>query len=190
MKKQFRPALVLFGLLTVLTGVIYPLSITALAQILFPYQANGSLVNRDGIPIGSELIGQPFTQAGYFWSRPSATGGIPFNAAASGGSNLGPTNPELIKHVQERVAALRAADPENTAPIPIDLVTTSASGLDPDISVAAARYQAGRVARIRGLSENAVLALIDAFTIEPVLGFIGEARVNVLQLNQALDELQ
>jgi K+-transporting ATPase ATPase C chain len=188
--KQIRPALVLFGLLTVLTGVLYPFGITGLAQLVFPYQANGSLIRQDGVVIGSALIGQQFSQAGYFWGRPSATANFPYNAAASGGSNLGPINPELDKLVKERITALQAADPGNLDPIPVDLVTASASGLDPDISVAAARYQAGRIAAARGIGKADVLSLIDEFHTPPFLGLVGEARINVLQLNQTLDRLK
>ncbi|MDR0458701.1 MAG: potassium-transporting ATPase subunit KdpC [Burkholderiaceae bacterium] len=189
MKTLLRPALALFVLLTLITGLIYPLLITGIAQGLFPARANGSLVLRDGQAVGSALIGQNFTGPGYFWGRPSATAPAPYNANASGGSNLGPANPALIEAVRARIAALRAADPGNTAPVPIDLVTTSASGLDPHISAAAARYQAARVARSRGLPLTRVLQLVDAHTQQPWLGWLGEARVNVLQLNLALDAL-
>lgn len=190
MKKQFRPALVLLIGLTIITGVIYPLLVTGLAQLAFPLQANGSLIIQDGQVIGSALIGQPFDRPEYFWSRPSATAPFPYNAAASSGSNLGPTSQTLVDQVQARVDALRAADPANTAPIPVDLVTASASGLDPHLSLAAARYQAPRVARARGLGEEAVQDLIDRFTEARQWGLLGEPRVNVLQLNLALDTLQ
>ncbi len=182
-----RPALVLFTVLSLVTGLLYPLLVTGVAQAVFPHQANGSLVQRDGHNVGSELIGQAFLQPGHFWSRPSATGPMAYNAAASGGSNLGPSHPALADAVQARIAALRAADPGNTSPVPVDLVTTSASGLDPHISLAAARYQVARVARVRGLPAEQVNALVDRLTESAWLGFMGEARVNVLALNLALD---
>jgi K+-transporting ATPase ATPase C chain len=190
MNSIVRPAIVLFALMTVLTGVIYPLAITGVAQLLFPDQAAGSLIVVDGIVAGSRLIGQSFSDPGHFWSRPSATGPAPYNAAASSGSNQGPLNPALIDAVKARVAALRAADPDNRLPIPVDLVTASASGLDPDISVAAASYQAARVARIRGLQLSAVQALIAAHAEGKLLGVIGEPRVNVLELNLALNAVK
>lgn len=182
-----RPALVLLAVLSLVTGLLYPLLVTGVAQTVFPHQANGSLVQRDGQTVGSELVGQPFSRPGHFWSRPSATGPMAYNAAASGGSNLGPSHPALAEAVQARIAALRAADPGNTAPVPVDLVTASASGLDPHISPAAARYQVARVARVRGLSPGQVNALVDQHTEGAWLGFMGEARVNVLTLNLALD---
>lgn len=185
--KSIRTALLLFGVMIILTGVVYPLAVAGLAQLFFPYQANGSQVVLNGEVIGSELIGQEFTKPEYFWGRPSATANQPYNAAASGGSNLGPTNPELTRQIEDRITILRAADPDNTAPIPVDLVTTSASGLDPDISLAAAQYQAARVAKARGLETQVVLNLIDANATLSLFGFIGEERVNVLKLNQALD---
>jgi potassium-transporting ATPase KdpC subunit len=185
-----RPALVLFLLLSLITGVAYPLAVTGLAQALFPSQAQGSLIERDGVVIGSALIGQDFSQPGHFWGRPSATGGKPYNASASGGSNQGPRNPALIDAVAGRVDALRAADPGNTAPVPVDLVTASASGLDPHISVAAARYQVARVAVARNLPADTVQALVDRQTESPLLGIFGEPRVNVLQLNLALQALR
>lgn len=188
--KLLRTALILFGALTVLTGLLYPLCVTGLAQLFFSYQANGSQVVQKGEVIGSGLIGQEFTKPGYFWGRPSATAGQPYNAAASGGSNLGPANSELARQVEIRIAILRAADPDNPAPIPVDLVTASASGLDPDISLAAAQYQAARVAKARGLEPYVVLNLIDGNATRPLFGFIGEERVNVLKLNQALDGLE
>lgn len=188
MKSTLRPALVLFAALSLVTGLAYPLAVTGVAQVAFPWQAEGSLVERDGRVVGSELIGQSFTDPGHFWSRPSATGPMPYNAANSAGSNLGPSNPALADVVRARVAALRAADPGNTAPVPVDLVTASASGLDPDISRAAAEYQAARVARVRGLAETEVRALIASQAEEPAFG-LGEARVNVLKLNLALDDL-
>jgi K+-transporting ATPase ATPase C chain len=182
-----RPALVLFLVLSLLTGLLYPLLVTGVAQAVFPHQANGSLIERDGQTVGSELIGQPFSQPGHFWSRPSATGPMAYNGGASSGSNLGPSHPALAEAVQARIAALRAADPGNTAPVPVDLVTASASGLDPHISLAAARYQVARVARVRGLAPEQVNALVDQHTEGAWLGFMGEARVNVLTLNLALD---
>jgi K+-transporting ATPase ATPase C chain len=184
-----RPALVLFLVLSLLTGLLYPLLVTGVAQSVFPHQANGSLIQRDGQAVGSELIGQSFSQPGHFWSRPSATGPMAYNGGASGGSNLGPSHPALAEAVQARIGALRAADPGNTAPVPVDLVTASASGLDPHISLAAARYQVQRVARVRGLTPEQVNALVDRHTEGAWLGFMGEARVNVLALNLALDVL-
>lgn len=182
-----RPALVLFVVLSLITGLLYPLLVTGVAQTVVPHQANGSLILRDDHAVGSELIGQPFSQPGHFWSRPSATGPTPYNGGASSGSNLGPSHPALVEAVQARIAALRAVDPGNTAPVPVDLVTTSASGLDPHISLAAARYQVARVARVRGLPVEQVNALVDQHTEGAWLGFMGEARVNVLALNLALD---
>jgi len=185
-----RPALVLFLIMTVITGVAYPLVVTGIAQVTFPAQAGGSLIKKDGKVIGSTLIGQSFSDPKYFWSRPSATTPNPYNAAASSGSNLGPLNPALTDAVQARVAALRAADPTNTAPVPVDLVTASGSGLDPDISIAAANYQAARVARIRGVTPDAVQALIATHARGKLLGVIGEPRINVLELNLALETLK
>lgn len=183
-----RPALVIFGLLSLLTGLAYPLLTTGIAQAVFPAQANGSLLHdTKGMPTGSSLIGQNFTDPGHFWGRPSATGPVPYNAALSGGANLGPLNPALVEAVKARVHALRAADPGNTAPVPQDLVTTSGSGLDPHISPEAAHYQAARVARARQLSLAQVNALVQRHTEAPQLGLLGEARVNVVQLNLALD---
>jgi K+-transporting ATPase ATPase C chain len=190
MRAQFRPAIVSLVLLTVITGVVYPLAVTGLAQVLFPRQANGSLIVEDGQAIGSELIGQPFDDPRYFWGRLSATGPFPYNAAASSGSNLGPLNPALVEAAQSRIDALRAADPGNTAPIPVDLVTASASGLDPHISVAAALYQVPRVARARGLGEEQVRSLVAQFTEGRQFGILGEPCVNVLELNLALDGAQ
>ena len=187
MKSALRPAFVLFGALTLVVGILYPLAVTGIGQIAFADQASGSLVLRDGKPVGSTLIGQAFSSSGYFWGRPSATGPMPNNASASSGSNQGPLNPALVDAVKRRIAALRAADPGNTGPVPVDLVTASASGLDPEISVAAARYQAGRVAAARKLGRVRVDALVSAHTVGQALGFFGEARVNVLSLNLALD---
>jgi len=187
MRDQIRPALTMLLLMTVLTGLLYPLAVTGLAQFLFPHQANGSLIVRDGKIVGSELIGQPFDAPEYFWSRPSATSPFPYNAAASSGSNLGPTNPVLIDAVKARIATLKAADPDNPAKIPVDLVTASGSGLDPHISPAAADYQVRRVARARGMEERQVRRLIVEHTEQRQLGVLGEPRVNVLKLNLALD---
>ena len=189
-RSALRPALVLLAVLTVLTGVVYPLAVTAVAQLLFPRPAAGSLVVRGGRALGSALIGQSFSDPGHFWSRPSATTPQPYNGTGSTGSNLGPLNPALLDAVQARIAALKTADPGNGAPVPVDLVTASASGLDPHISVAAAQYQAARVARARALPEARVRALIDAHTEGRLLGVIGEPRVNVLELNLALDSLK
>jgi potassium-transporting ATPase KdpC subunit len=183
----WRPALTLFLLLSLITGVAYPLLVTGIAQVVFPDQANGSLIERDGKVIGSALIGQPFADPKRFWSRPSATAPMAYNAGASGGSNLGPSNPALADAVKARIEALRAADPGNTAPLPADLVTASASGLDPHISRAAADYQVARVARARGAAESDVRAQVDAHTERRLFGFIGEPRVNVLLLNLALE---
>lgn len=194
MRTQLRPMFVTFALLTLLTGVVYPLMVTALAQVVFPYQANGSILMRDGRASGSELIGQPFDDPAYFWGRLSATGTFPYNAfngenlTASSGSNYGPLNPALLDALQARIEALHTADPGNTALIPVDLVTASGSGLDPHISVAAALYQAPRVARERGLSELQVRQLVELHTEGRQIGFLGEPRVNVLKLNLALDK--
>jgi K+-transporting ATPase ATPase C chain len=185
--EQLRPAVALLVMLTVITGGLYPLAVTGLAQAIFPRQSNGSLIIRDGKTLGSELIGQPFSDPGYFWGRLSMTSPFQYNAAASQGSNLGPRNPGLVRLAQGRIDALRAADPGNTAAIPVDLVTASASGLDPHISLAAALYQIPRVARSRGLSENQVRSLVERYTEARQFGFLGEPRVNVLELNLALD---
>jgi potassium-transporting ATPase KdpC subunit len=185
--KTLARALGLLIILTVLTGLLYPLVVTGIAQVAFPGKANGSLLERDGQVVGSSLIGQPFDDPKYFWSRPSATASQPYNAAASGASNQGPTNPALIEAVKTRVEALRASDPENTTPVPVDLVTTSGSGLDPHISPAAALWQVPRVARVRGLDEVAVRELVALYTEGRQLWVLGESRVNVLELNRALD---
>jgi K+-transporting ATPase ATPase C chain len=187
MSAHIRPALVLLIVLSVLTGLVYPAVVTGIAQLVFPRQANGSLIVRDGKVVGSSLIGQPFDDPKYFWGRPSATLPFPYNAASSSGSNQGPTNPALYDAVKGRVEALRAADPGNTAPVPVDLVTASGSGLDPHISPAAALYQIGRVAKARKLEESAVRQLVEQHTAGRQLGFLGEPRVNVLELNLALD---
>jgi len=187
MASTLRPALVVFGALTLLCGVLYPAAVTGIGRMAFAHQVDGSLIEVGGKRVGSSLIGQPFAQPGYFWSRPSATAPMPYNAAGSSGSNQGPTNPALLDAVKERVAALKAADPGNRAPIPVDLVTASASGLDPEISLAAAAYQAPRIAAARKLPEQQVRALIERYRNDPALGFLGEPRVNVLALNLALD---
>ncbi len=190
MRHQLRPAVVSLVIFTLLTGIIYPAVITGIAQVIFPHQANGSLIEKNGQVVGSQLIGQQFDDPRYFWGRLSATSPFPYNASSSSGSNLGPTNPALEDEVKTRIAALKAADPKNTAPIPVDLVTSSGSGLDPDISVAAALYQVPRVAKARGLSEQVVIALVDRYTQDRVLGIFGEPRVNVLELNLALDAIK
>lgn len=190
MLSVLRPAATLLTLFTLVTGVAYPLAVTGVAQAIFPAQANGSLVEVNGRVVGSSLMGQPFDDPRYFWGRPSATGPSPYNASASTGSNLGPTNPALATAVRERVAALRAVDPEQASmPIPVDLVTASGSGLDPHVSPAAALYQVHRVARVRGVPEDRVRALVEAHVEVRTLGVLGEPRVNVLRLNLALDEL-
>src|SRR5450830_101203 len=190
MKTILRPALVLFFVLTLVTGIVYPLVVTGIAQSLFPVQAGGSLILRDGKPVGSALIGQNFSDPKHFWGRPSATSPMGYNATASSGSNLGPLNPALTDAVKGRVEALRSADPGNTAAVPVDLVTASASGLDPHISPAAARYQAARVAKARGLTADRVQGLVEQQTEKPLFGFLGESQVNVLQLNLALEALR
>jgi K+-transporting ATPase ATPase C chain len=187
MKNILRPSLILFLMLTFLTGIAYPLLVTGLAQSVFPAQAHGSVILRDGKAVGSTLIGQNFTDPSHFWGRPSATSPMANNASASSGSNLGPMNPALTDAVKTRVAALRAADPSNMAAVPVDLVTASASGLDPHISLAAAQYQLARVATVRKLSTQAVQLLIDQATQRPLFGLLGEPVANVLQLNLALD---
>ncbi|WP_423600648.1 potassium-transporting ATPase subunit KdpC [Roseateles sp. MS654] len=187
--KTLRPALVGFALLSAITGLLYPALVTGVAQAVFPFQAEGSLVTRDGRAVGSALIGQSFSSPRDFWGRPSATAPMANNATGSSGSNQGPTNPALVDAVKARIAALQAADPDNRAPVPVDLVSASASGLDPHISMAAARYQAGRVARERGLPLAAVQRLIEENTAARDLRVLGEPRVNVLELNLALDQL-
>ena len=189
MNPPFRPALVIFAALTLMTGVAYPLVVTGAAQALFPAQAAGSLITRDGKPVGSALIGQNFTDPTHFWGRPSATAPMAYNAAASGGSNQGPLNAALTDAVKTRIEALRAADPGDTAPVPVDLVTASASGLDPHISPAAALYQVQRVARARGLPAEALRTLVAQHTEGALWGVLGEPRVNVLQLNLALEHM-
>jgi K+-transporting ATPase ATPase C chain len=188
MQAILRPAIVLFAVLTLICGVLYPVAVTGIAQAAFPAAANGSLVEKDGAVVGSSLIGQQFTAPGYFWGRPSATGPMPNNGGGSGGSNQGPLNPALQEAVKGRIAALREADPGNTTPVPVDLVSASGSGLDPEISLAAAQYQAGRVARARGLSPDRVNALVAQHTRLRALGLFGEPRVNVLALNLDLDK--
>lgn len=187
MFRILRPALTLFAGFTLLTGLVYPLLVTGIAQMVFPWQANGSVLAVRGRPAGSALIGQSFSAPGDFWGRPSATSPQPCNGLASGGSNLGPTNPAQLVAVKGNLDALHAADPGNDAPVPVDLVTASASGLDPEISLAAAEYQRDRVARARHMSPTAVQGLIDAHALHPLLGVFGQARVNVLELNLALD---
>ena len=195
MRTQLKPAIIVLALLTLITGIIYPVLVTIIAQVAFPAQANGSLIVKDGKAIGSALIGQSFDDPKYFWGRPSATSTYPYNAfnadalTASSGSNYGPLNPDLMKEVQGRIDALKAADPGNTQPIPVDLVTSSGSGLDPDISPAAAAYQVARVARVRGLDAAVVQQLVAQHTEGRDLGVFGEPRVNVLELNLALDSL-
>jgi potassium-transporting ATPase KdpC subunit len=196
MTTHLRPAIVLLAIFTVITGVIYPLLVTGIAQVAFPAQANGSLIVQNGQAVGSQLIGQQFDDPKYFWGRLSATGTFPYNAfnaqnlTGSSGSNYGPLNPALMTAVQGRIDALKTADPQNTAPIPVDLVTASSSGLDPHISVAAALYQLPRIARLRNLSPDVVQKLVDQFTRGRQFGFLGEPTVNVLQLNLALDAVK
>ena len=187
-KEQIKPAILTFLILTIITGIFYPLFITGVSQVFFPGQANGSLIYRNGKPIGSSLIGQSFDDPKYFWPRPSATSPAPFNAASSSGSNLGPSNPALAETIKNRVKSYKATDPNNTNPIPIDLVTSSASGLDPHISLAGAYYQVPRVARLRNLSQDTVRTIILQHTNKRFLAVLGEPVVNVLELNLALDE--
>ena len=190
MRRQIKIIIVFLVVFTIITGVIYPMAVTGFAQIAFHQQANGTLIENNGAITGSELIGQPFSDPKYFWGRLSATSPVPYNANASSGSNYGPSNPDLTQEVQTRIDALKAVDPENNIPVPIDLVTFSGSGLDPDISIAAADYQMSRVARYRGLSSSTVKDLVKQFTEGRQLGILGEPRVNVLKLNQALDGLK
>jgi len=196
MKSQVRPALVTLLFFSILVGLVYPLVVTGFAQVAFPLQANGSLILKDGNAVGSKLIGQPFDDPEYFWGRPSATGSFSYNAfnaedlTGSSGSNYGPLNPVLLDAVQARVNALKAADPANTAPVPVDLVTASGSGLDPHISVAAALYQVSRVAKERGMSQDAVRTLVDQYTEGRQFGLLGEPRVNVVRLNLAVDGIK
>jgi K+-transporting ATPase ATPase C chain len=187
MMREFRPALTILVILSIVTGLAYPLIVTGVAQGLFPSKANGSLIERDGKAIGSALIGQQFGDPKHFWGRPSATSPYPYNASSSSGSNQGPLNPALKDAVEGRIKALREADPDNKAPVPVDLVTASGSGLDPHISPAAAEFQVARVAKVRGMELNKVRALVDRATEGRQLGFLGEPRVNVLALNLALD---
>ncbi len=184
---MLRTAFLMVAILTLLTGLVYPIVMTGLAHVLFPHQAHGSLLVENGRAVGSELIGQPFDDPKYFWSRPSATGPFPYNAASSSGSNYGPLSPDRRKAVEERRKALQEADPDNAAPVPADLLTASGSGLDPHISPGAAEYQAGRVARLRGMDPEAVEDLIAAHTEGRQLGVLGEPVVNVVALNRALD---
>jgi len=190
MLAHLRAATMMLLLLTGLTGVVYPLAVTGIAQLVFPHQANGSLIMRDGKPIASELIGQPFDDPKYFWSRPSATSPFPYNAAASTGSNLGPTNPDLLKAVADRVETLKKADPGQKTPVPVDLVTASGSGLDPQITAAAALYQVPRVVKARGIAEDHLRQLVAEHTQGRRFGILGEPGVNVLALNLALDSLK
>ncbi len=189
MLKEFKPALILLIALSVLTGMIYPALVTGLANAVFPNQANGSLLENEGKIVGSRLIGQNFADPGHFWGRPSATGPMPYNAAASSGSNQGPLNPALEAAVKGRIAALQASNPGQSAPIPVDLVTASASGLDPHISVAAALWQVPRIAGQRRLAETEITSLVSKHTEGRQWGLLGEPRVNVLALNLALDKL-
>lgn len=196
MKTQLRPLLGIFALLVLITGVFYPITITGIAQLFFPYQANGSLIRVNGQVLGSELIGQDFSGPEYFWGRPSATSGHPYNAydqtslTGSSGSNLGPLSKELAENVEERINLLKSYDPENANLIPVDLVTTSASGLDPNISISAAYYQVPRIARERGLDESTVFSLVDQFTEARQFGILGEPSVNALLLNLALEGIK
>ena len=189
MMKIIRPAIVSLFVFTIITGIIYPLAVTGLVQLIFPAQANGSIMLQNGKPVGSALIGQPFDDPKYFWGRLSATASFPYNSAASSGSNLAQTNPTLLDNAKVRIAALKAADPQATALVPADLATASGSGLDPHISPAAAAYQVQRVARLRGIDEAKLSALVAANTEGRQFGILGESVVNVLKVNLALDEL-
>jgi potassium-transporting ATPase KdpC subunit len=190
MRRQLRIALIFLGLFTLITGIIYPLVVTGIAQVLFYHQANGSLIEKEGENIGSELIGQPFDEPRYFWGRLSATTPFPYNSMASSGSNYGPLNPKLREEIQNRINELQSFDPDNNQPIPIDLVTSSASGLDPDISIAAALYQVPRVAKYRKLSVEKITVLVNSNIEDRQFGILGEPRVNVLKLNLTLDAIQ
>ena len=189
LKRTLYPAVILIALLTIVTGLVYPLLITGIAQAAIPEKANGSLIMKNNQAVGSRLIGQNFTDPKYFWGRPSATSDFPYNAQASGGSNLGPTNPALVNNVKERLVKLKAADPENTSAVPVDLVTSSGSGLDPHISKAAADYQVKRIARLRNNSEIQIQNLVESHARGIQMGFLGEPMVNVLELNLALDDM-
>jgi K+-transporting ATPase ATPase C chain len=189
MSSLIRPAIVLFLIMTAITGIAYPLVVTGIAQLVFPDQAGGSLVMKGGNAVGSWLIGQNFSDPKYFWSRPSATSPQPYNGTGSTASNLGPLNPAIMDGIKKNIDALHAADPSNTGPVPVDLVTASGSGLDPELSLAGARYQVARVAQVRGLSQAAVQGLVDSHARGKWLGLLGEPRVNVLELNMALDDL-
>jgi potassium-transporting ATPase KdpC subunit len=189
MARQLKIAIIFLAVFTVITGIIYPLIVTGVAQVFFHNQANGGIIKADGENIGSELIGQPFSDPKYFWGRLSATSPVPYDASASSGSNYGHDNPVFLQAVQERINALKAVDPDNPQPIPVDLVTFSGSGLDPNITVAAADYQIARVARYRGLTEAEVSKLVKQYTEGRQFGFLGEPRVNVLELNLALDNV-
>jgi K+-transporting ATPase ATPase C chain len=190
MFNMLRSSIVCLLLMVIITGIIYPLFVTFVGNCIFPRQAQGSLIVKDGKILGSELLGQPFQEPKYFWSRPSATGPVPYNAASSGGSNLGPTNPALIESVQKRIAALKAADPQNQLPIPADLITASASGLDPDISLEAADYQIPRIAKVRHINESELRTIVARYAKDRQLGILGEPRINVLELNLAMDTLK
>ena len=188
MIKDIKTALLLFLVLAVMTGLIYPLAMTGIGQVVFPHQANGSLIRQRGHVVGSSLIGQYFREPQYFWSRPSATSPVPYNGAGSGASNLGPNNPVLARHVAARIKTIKAADPAEKGPVPVDLVTSSASGLDPDISIAAALYQVPRIAQAGGIDIVTLRHLVQQNTTEPLLGFIGEPVVNVVKLDLALHD--
>jgi potassium-transporting ATPase KdpC subunit len=190
MMRELKPAILLLVILTVVTGLLYPALVTGIAKLVFPHQANGSLIEQDGKAVGSELIGQPFADPKHFWSRASGTSPYPYNGSASSGTNQGPTNPALTDAVTARMKALKDADPDNKLPLPVDLVTASASGLDPHISPAAAEYQVTRIAKARNIDPAKVRELVTRYTESRQLGFLGEPRVNVLELNLALDALR